>query len=55
MIFLPSVGHLDVYQLPVGKGIRVDNGLNKVWIFLFTINVAKLIALVKLVKKQFKL
>jgi acetyl-CoA carboxylase biotin carboxylase subunit len=24
--FLPSVGHLDVYQLPVGDGIRVDNG-----------------------------
>lgn len=24
--FLPSVGHLDVYQLPTGKGIRVDNG-----------------------------
>lgn len=24
--FLPSVGHLDVYQLPEGKGIRVDNG-----------------------------
>lgn len=24
--FLPSVGHLDVYQIPVGKGIRVDNG-----------------------------
>ncbi len=24
--FLPSVGHLDVYQLPNGKGIRVDNG-----------------------------
>ena len=24
--FLPSVGHLDIYQLPKGKGIRVDNG-----------------------------
>lgn len=24
--FLPSVGHLEVYQLPSGKGIRVDNG-----------------------------
>jgi len=24
--FLPSVGHLDVYKLPKGKGIRVDNG-----------------------------
>ena len=24
--FLPSVGHLEVYELPVGKGIRVDNG-----------------------------
>ncbi|WP_338358086.1 acetyl-CoA carboxylase biotin carboxylase subunit [Yeosuana marina] len=24
--FLPSVGHLDTYKLPVGKGIRVDNG-----------------------------
>ncbi|MEW4925386.1 acetyl-CoA carboxylase biotin carboxylase subunit [Algibacter sp. 2305UL17-15] len=24
--FLPSVGHLSVYKLPVGKGIRVDNG-----------------------------
>jgi propionyl-CoA carboxylase alpha chain len=27
--FLPSVGHLDVYQLPVGKGIRVDNGFDQ--------------------------
>ena len=27
--FLPSVGHLDVYQLPVGKGIRVDNGFEQ--------------------------
>lgn len=24
--FLPSVGRLEVYQLPVGEGIRVDNG-----------------------------
>ncbi|WP_281228423.1 acetyl-CoA carboxylase biotin carboxylase subunit [Flavobacterium aquiphilum] len=27
--FLPSVGHLDVYQLPVGEGIRVDNGFDQ--------------------------
>ncbi|WP_418511995.1 acetyl-CoA carboxylase biotin carboxylase subunit [Corallibacter sp.] len=27
--FLPSVGHLDVYQLPVGKNIRVDNGFEQ--------------------------
>jgi propionyl-CoA carboxylase alpha chain len=27
--FLPSVGHLDVYQLPEGKGIRVDNGFEQ--------------------------
>ena len=27
--FLPSVGHLDVYQLPTGKGIRVDNGFEQ--------------------------
>jgi propionyl-CoA carboxylase alpha chain len=27
--FLPSVGHLDVYKLPVGKGIRVDNGFEE--------------------------
>ncbi len=27
--FLPSVGHLDVYKLPVGKGIRVDNGFEQ--------------------------
>ena len=27
--FLPSVGHLDAYQLPVGKGIRVDNGFEQ--------------------------
>lgn len=27
--FLPSVGHLDMYQLPVGKGIRVDNGFEQ--------------------------
>ena len=24
--FLPSVGNLEVYQLPVGEGVRVDNG-----------------------------
>lgn len=24
--FLPSVGHLNIYTLPVGNGIRVDNG-----------------------------
>jgi len=27
--FLPSVGHLDIYQLPVGEGIRVDNGFEQ--------------------------
>lgn len=27
--FLPSVGHLDVYQLPVGNGVRVDNGFEQ--------------------------
>jgi propionyl-CoA carboxylase alpha chain len=27
--FLPSVGHLQVYQLPVGEGIRVDNGFEQ--------------------------
>lgn len=27
--FLPSVGHLDLYQLPVGEGIRVDNGFEQ--------------------------
>ncbi|EZH72211.1 biotin carboxylase [Aquimarina atlantica] len=27
--FLPSVGHLDTYQLPVGEGIRVDNGFEE--------------------------
>ncbi|MFV5695609.1 acetyl-CoA carboxylase biotin carboxylase subunit [Flavobacterium sp. LB3P122] len=27
--FLPSVGHLDVYQLPSGEGIRVDNGFEQ--------------------------
>jgi acetyl-CoA carboxylase biotin carboxylase subunit len=27
--FLPSVGHLDVYKLPVGDGIRVDNGFEQ--------------------------
>jgi len=27
--FLPSVGNLEVYQLPKGKGIRVDNGFEE--------------------------
>lgn len=27
--FLPSVGHLDVYQIPYGDGIRVDNGFEQ--------------------------
>src|SRR5690606_7739175 len=27
--FLPSVGHLDIYQLPQGKNIRVDNGFEQ--------------------------
>jgi acetyl-CoA carboxylase, biotin carboxylase subunit len=27
--FLPSVGRLEVYQLPVGDGIRVDNGFEQ--------------------------
>jgi acetyl/propionyl-CoA carboxylase alpha subunit len=27
--FLPSVGHLDVYILPKGEGIRVDNGFEQ--------------------------
>ncbi len=27
--FLPSVGRLDVYQIPVGEGIRVDNGFEE--------------------------
>ncbi|MEO6346833.1 MAG: acetyl-CoA carboxylase biotin carboxylase subunit [Aquaticitalea sp.] len=27
--FLPSVGHLEVYQLPFGKNIRVDNGFEE--------------------------
>lgn len=27
--FLPSVGKLEVYQLPVGDGIRVDNGFEE--------------------------
>ncbi|MDR0227934.1 MAG: acetyl-CoA carboxylase biotin carboxylase subunit [Flavobacteriaceae bacterium] len=27
--FLPSVGNLEVYQLPVGEGIRVDNGIEE--------------------------
>ncbi|MCL4126549.1 UNVERIFIED_CONTAM: hypothetical protein GTU68_064553, partial [Idotea baltica] len=27
--FLPSVGHLDVYKIPIGEGIRVDNGFEQ--------------------------
>jgi acetyl-CoA carboxylase biotin carboxylase subunit len=27
--FLPSVGHLEVYQLPTGQGVRVDNGFEQ--------------------------
>jgi len=27
--FLPSVGNLETYQLPVGEGIRVDNGFEE--------------------------
>ena len=27
--FLPSVGHLDVYKIPFGKNIRVDNGFEE--------------------------
>lgn len=27
--FLPSVGHLETYKIPVGKGIRVDNGFEE--------------------------
>ena len=27
--FLPSVGHLEQYQIPVGDGIRVDNGFEE--------------------------
>ena len=27
--FLPSVGHLDVYKIPDGEGIRVDNGFEE--------------------------
>jgi propionyl-CoA carboxylase alpha chain len=27
--FLPSVGHLDVYELPTGEGVRVDNGFEQ--------------------------
>jgi pyruvate carboxylase subunit A len=27
--FLPSVGHLNTYKLPVGEGIRVDNGFEE--------------------------
>lgn len=27
--FLPSIGHLSVYEIPNGKGIRVDNGIEQ--------------------------
>ena len=27
--FLPSVGHLKIYKIPVGEGIRVDNGFEE--------------------------
>jgi len=27
--FLPSVGHLDTYKLPVGENIRIDNGFEQ--------------------------
>ncbi|MEP4948111.1 MAG: biotin carboxylase, partial [Flavobacteriaceae bacterium] len=27
--FLPSVGNLEVYKLPVGEGVRVDNGFEE--------------------------
>lgn len=27
--FLPSIGHLSVYQIPEGAGIRVDNGIEQ--------------------------
>lgn len=27
--FLPSVGHLEIYQLPTGEGVRVDNGFEQ--------------------------
>ncbi|OEJ98479.1 acetyl-CoA carboxylase biotin carboxylase subunit [Flavivirga aquatica] len=27
--FLPSIGHLDTYKIPTGKGIRVDNGFEE--------------------------
>ena len=27
--FLPSVGHLEVYELPTGEGVRVDNGFEQ--------------------------
>ncbi len=27
--FLPSVGHLDIYKIPIGKNIRVDNGFEE--------------------------
>jgi propionyl-CoA carboxylase alpha chain len=51
--FLPSVGPFGVYQLPVGKGIRVDNGFRQgMDIPLLRSMLAKLIALVKLVKSN---
>jgi hypothetical protein len=34
-MILPSVGHLDVYQLPEEKEYELIMVLNKVWIFLF--------------------
>jgi propionyl-CoA carboxylase alpha chain len=52
----PSVGHLDVYQLP-GEGIRVDNGFEQgmdIPIY-YDPMLAKLITMEKLVKKPFKL
>ncbi len=27
--FLPSVGHLDIYKIPIGNNIRVDNGFEE--------------------------
>ena len=27
--FLPSVGHLDTYKIPIGENIRVDNGFEE--------------------------
>jgi acetyl/propionyl-CoA carboxylase alpha subunit len=55
--FLPSVGHLDVYQLPVGEEEFVwITVLNKAWIFyLLRSDVGKINLMEKLVKKPFKL